>query len=72
MDGTEIPFKKPKAPGAQQVTFSTYKSHNMAKTLIRVTRSGLFSVVSAAYGGSTSDRQFANVLYPVMLSTSST
>ena len=68
MDGTEIPLKKPKVPGAQQVTLSTYKSHNMAKTFIRLTHSGLFSVVSAASGGSTSDRQLANV----MLSTSST
>lgn len=57
MDGTEIPLKKPKAPGAQQTTFSTYKNRNTAKTLIGVTPGGLVSFVSDAYGGSTSDRQ---------------
>ena len=57
IDGTEIPLKKPKAPGSQQITFSTYKNRNTAKTLIGITPGGLVSFVSDAFGGSTSDRQ---------------
>jgi len=56
-DGTECPIKKPKAPAAQQTTFSTYKNRNTNKVLIGVTPGGLVSYVSPAYGGSTSDRQ---------------
>ncbi len=56
-DGTECPIKKPKAPAAQQATFSTYKNRNTSKVLIGVTPGGQVSYVSPAYGGSTSDRQ---------------
>ncbi len=56
-DGTECPIKKPKAPGAQQTTFSTYKNRNTTKVLVGVTPGGLVSYVSKAYGGSTTDRQ---------------
>ena len=57
VDGTEMPVKKPKLPGAQQVSFSTYKNRNTAKALIGVSPGGLVSFVSDAYGGSTTDRQ---------------
>ena len=51
IDGTEIPIKVPKAPAAQQVTFSSYKNHNTAKVLVGVTPGGLVNFVSDAYGG---------------------
>lgn len=57
VDGTECPVKKPKAPCAQQSTFSTYKNRNTIKTLIGATPGGLVSFISPVYGGSTSDRQ---------------
>ena len=57
MDGTECPIKKPKAPAAQQIVFSTYKNRCTAKTIIGSTPGGLVSYVSPAYGGSASDRQ---------------
>ena len=57
VDGTECPIKKPKAPRAQQSTFSTYKNRNTVKVLIGSTPGGLVSYVSQVYGGSTSDRQ---------------
>ena len=53
IDGT----KKPKAPRAQQATFSTYKNKNTVKVLVGCTPGGLINFVSHAYGGSTSDRQ---------------
>lgn len=57
IDGTECPIKKPKAPRAQQATYSTYKNRNTMKVLIGATPGGLVSYVSPLYGGSTSDRQ---------------
>ncbi|XP_069102281.1 uncharacterized protein [Argopecten irradians] len=57
VDGTECPIKKPKAPKAQQATFSTYKNRNTVKTLVGATPGGFISYVSPAYAGSTSDRQ---------------
>ena len=57
VDGTEVPIKKPRAPLAQQSTFSTYKNRNTAKVLVGCSPGGLVSYVSRAYGGSTSDRQ---------------
>lgn len=57
VDGTECPVSKPKAPLAQQSTFSTYKNRNTVKVMVGATPGGLVSFVSPAYGGSTSDRQ---------------
>ena len=57
IDGTECPIKKPKAPRAQQSTYSTYKNRNTIKILVGSTPGGLVNYVSPAYGGSTSDRQ---------------
>ena len=56
IDGTECPVKKPKAPRAQQSTFSTYKNKNTVKTLVGASPGGLISYISPAFGGSTSDR----------------
>ena len=57
LDGAEFPSKRPAAPAAQQVTFSTYKNRCTAKAIVGATPGGLVSYVSSAYGGSTSDRQ---------------
>ncbi|XP_061190649.1 uncharacterized protein LOC133198614 [Saccostrea echinata] len=57
VDGTKCPIKKPKAPRAQQATFSLYKNRNTIKILVGSTSGGLVSFISNAYGGSTSDRQ---------------
>lgn len=57
IDGTECPIKKPKAPRAQQATYSTYKNRNTVKTLIGASPGGVITYISPLYGGSTSDRQ---------------
>ena len=57
LDGTECPCKRPSAPAAQQVVFSTYKNRCTSKVLVGATPGGLVSYVSTAYGGSASDRQ---------------
>ena len=57
VDGTECPIKQPKAPRAQQATFSSYKNRNTVKILVGSTPGGLVNFVSDAYGGCTSDRQ---------------
>lgn len=57
VDGTECPMKKPKAPVAQQATFSTYKNRNTVKVLVGASPGGLVTYISPAYGGSVSDRQ---------------
>ncbi len=57
IDGMECPVVKPKSPIAQQATFSTYKNRNTLKVLVGCSPSGVVSLVSPAYGGSTSDRQ---------------
>ncbi|CAC5399359.1 unnamed protein product [Mytilus coruscus] len=56
IDGTECPVKKPKAPKAQQATFSSYKNRNTVKILVGSTPGGLVNYVSNAYGGCASDR----------------
>jgi len=57
VDGTKCHVKKPKAPRAQQATFSPYQNRNTVKLLVGSTPGGLVSYVSEAYGGCTSDRQ---------------
>ncbi len=57
LDGFEFPIKKPSAPTAQQVTFSSYKNRNTAKGVVGITPGGLFSHMSDIYGGAASDRQ---------------
>lgn len=49
--------KKPKAPAAQQVTFSSYKNRNTVKALVCTTLHVLVNFMPEAYGGSTSDRE---------------
>lgn len=57
LDGTEIPISKPGNPTAQRATWSTYKNKNTVKVVVGITPGGLVSYVSAAYGGSASDRK---------------
>ncbi|XP_074107222.1 uncharacterized protein LOC141532673 [Cotesia typhae] len=57
VDATEIPIDKPSNPIAQQATFSTYKNKNTVKVLVGGSPNGILCYHSAAYGGSTSDRQ---------------
>ena len=57
LDGFEFPIKKPGAPTAQQVTFSSYKNRNTAKAVVGITPGGLVSHLSETYGGAASDRQ---------------
>ena len=66
LDGTESPIQKPADPLAQQGTFSTYKNRNTVKVVAGTSPGGLFSYLSPAYGGSTSDRQIierSNILH---------
>ena len=56
VDATEIPINKPKAPEAQQKTWSSYKNQNTLKVLAGCTPGGLVNYLSPAYGGSASDR----------------
>lgn len=57
LDATEIPIQKPSHVDAQSVTWSSYKHKNTMKSMIGCTPRGTVSYVSAAYGGSASDRQ---------------
>ena len=57
VDTTEIFIEQPSSPEAQQLTFSSYKSHNTLKGLIGITPSGAISFVSKLYGGNISDRE---------------
>ncbi|XP_044596703.1 uncharacterized protein LOC123273366 [Cotesia glomerata] len=57
VDATEIPIDKPSNLIAQQATFSTYKNKNTVKVLVGGSPDGILCYHSAAYGGSTSDRQ---------------
>ena len=57
VDAAEIFIEQPSSPEAQQLTFSSYKSHNTLKGLIGITPSGAISFVSKLYGGNISDRE---------------
>ena len=57
MDATEIFIEQPSSPDAQQLTISSYKSHNTLKGLIGIMPSEAISFVSKLYGGNISDRE---------------
>jgi DDE superfamily endonuclease len=57
IDGTEIPIQKPSNIQEQSATWSSYKNRNTLKCLIGISPRGCVTFVSAAYGGSASDRQ---------------
>ena len=57
IDATEIFVDKPSVPELQQVTFSSYKNHNMYKALIGISPGGVITFVSKLYSGSISDRE---------------
>ena len=50
IDATELFIQTPSDPQAQQLTFSSYKNHNILKALIGITPSGVISFVSDLYG----------------------
>ena len=55
---TEIFVEKPSVPELQQVTFLSYKNHNMYKALIGIfPGGGVVMFVSKLYSGSISDRE---------------
>lgn len=56
IDGTEVPIQQPGNPGAQQITYSTYKNRNTLKIVVGITPGGLASYIPDSYGGSASDR----------------
>ena len=49
IDATEIFVDKPSVPELQQVTFSSYKNHNMYKALIGISPGGVITFVSKLY-----------------------
>lgn len=57
LDATELPIQKPSDVNSQSATWSSYKHNNTLKAMIGCTPKGSVSFVSAAYGGSASDRQ---------------
>ena len=57
IDATEVYVEKPSLPELQQLTFSTYKSHNTYKSLIGISPSGAVIFVSNLYPGSVSDKE---------------
>ena len=56
IDCTEFFIQKPSNTKAQSLTYSSYKSHNTAKSLVAIDPTGAFTFVSETWGGNTSDR----------------
>ena len=54
VDATEVFIQQ---PALQQLTFSTYKSHNTYKGIIWISPSGAVTFVSKLFSGSTSDNE---------------
>ena len=57
IDATEVFIQQPALPELQQLTFSTYKNHNMYKGIIGISPSGAVTFVSKLFPGSTSDKE---------------
>ena len=57
IDCTELFIQRPSAPDVQQLTYSTYKSHNTAKALIGITPNRFVSFLSPLQPGRLSDKE---------------
>ena len=57
VDATEVFIQQPALPELQQLTFSTYKSHNTYKGIIGISPSGAVTFVSKLFSGSTADNE---------------
>ena len=57
IDATKIFIQKPQNHTAQQLTFSSYKSHNTFKALIAISPFGAICFISDLYGGNISDKK---------------
>ena len=57
---TEIFVEQPALPELQQLTFSSYKSHNTYKGLIGISPTGAVIFVSDLYPGCISDKELTN------------
>ena len=59
IDCTELFIEKPLCFLAQSDTYSTYKSHNIAKGLVAIAPNGALTFISDLYGGHCSDKIIA-------------
>ena len=57
IDATEIFIETPSLPELQQMTYSSYKNHNMYKALIGISPGGAITFVSKLFPGSISDKE---------------
>ena len=59
LDSTEIFVEVSSSTAVQSATFSSYKHHNTAKSLVAISPNGSVTFVSDLYGGRTSDKAIA-------------
>ncbi|XP_046863414.1 LOW QUALITY PROTEIN: uncharacterized protein LOC124457174 [Xenia sp. Carnegie-2017] len=57
IDCTEFFIQKPKIPGSQKISWSSYKHWNTAKLLVGITPTGIFSFIPPLRTGSISDKE---------------
>ena len=60
IDCTEFLIEMPSSCRSQSVTFSNYKHHNTAKSLLGISPNGYPGYVSSIYVGRTSDKKLTN------------
>lgn len=60
LDCTEIFIQRPGSSDVQQLTYSSYKSHNTAKALIGITPNCFISFISPLQPGRLSDKEIVN------------
>lgn len=61
LDCTEIKTETPESTKAKSLLYSNYKSHMTWKVLVGITPSGVPSLVSECYSGSTSDKEITRL-----------
>ena len=57
LNATEIYIEQPCIPELQQMTFSSYESHNTYRGLIGISPGGVVTFVSRLFAGSISDKK---------------